>query len=129
MSQVEELHVNLAKVYECDIKQIKYTFATITDLEDNDRHVCLDLRFVLTYFSPILNKYAERTIYTAKIVVPDHIRQHAEDIKRNNTTPQPHQSGHPRAITHPGAQQPSRVLPPSGQPTPGNSRHLHLTKK
>ncbi len=106
MQQIEELHSNLVQAYECDFKQIRYSFSRITDPDDDDRHTCLDLHFVLTYFCPIKKSYVERTIYTAKVVVPDSVKRQAEELRKTGPP-----SGHPGAIVPRG-----QVAPPNPRP-------------
>lgn len=76
--QIADLHANLAVAYECNIKDINYVFYPIVDLDDQDRFDCLDLHFILTYFCDQQKKYVQRTIYTAKVLVPEEIKLAAE---------------------------------------------------
>lgn len=98
--QISTLHANLATAYECDIKDIDYTFHPIVDIDDPDRFECLDMHFTLTYFCDHNKKYVQRTIYTAKVLVPEEVHRAAERQRATrNVGVRPQAAGRPM---HPG---------------------------
>ena len=84
--QIEEFRGVLAKSYQCNISEITYNFARITDENDEDRHDCMLLEYLITVEDD--GKPSLRSIFSRKIPIPEHIRQRADELKRRGNTVQ-----------------------------------------
>ena len=64
---IDELHANLARSYQCDIGDIAYNFARITDTADDDINKYIRLIFYMID--------SNREIFNIKMLIPDEIQQ------------------------------------------------------
>jgi hypothetical protein len=91
-ADIEEFRTSLVVSYGCEDRDIKYKFRKIEDELDDDRHTCLWLIYTLDCV--VSGQPTTREVFSIKMIVPQELRQQAENIMRGANTSFPP----PRAI-------------------------------